>query len=253
MGNKEFKTRLADALCKGMPEIDEVHLEKTICLAQCVYRERKCRQRIGFWRMLLRQVKFMGMRVWGIQAILLLFILGIFHTFMGSTQFMVRHISYILCAVTVIMLWVMMPVIARSLKYKMYEIENASLFSGSRLLLAQMMIIAGGVIAMFSVLLWFAKARYSFGMNEVVCSIILPSFVSGNLYLYLLRHVRPQRFLRACNLTGIILLAVIGIMDRRVLSLVELPAVLSWGGCFLGLAFCAVQVRGLWKQTAVEK
>lgn len=253
MRDRKLIKELAHTLKKDRYEMDEAHLEKTVCLARCIYRGENPKQRIGFGGLLMRQVRFMGWRVWLIQIFSLFIMLAGIHTVFGNRTLNSSHISYILCGTAILMVWALTPVIARSFKYKMHEVETASYFSGSRILIAQMIMIVGGVMVMLFAIILFTSVRYEYGISEITFSLFLPFFASGNLYLYLLRHVRPHVLIRVCNAVGGILIAVILFLDRsRTFNLIKLPKTIGWGMCIVGIIFCAIQVRCMWEQKAVE-
>ena len=71
MNNHEFGALLKESLKNATPPTDVAHFEKTqaACADALVYRA--SRQRIGFGRFLLLQVRFIGWRIWLIQGAIL--------------------------------------------------------------------------------------------------------------------------------------------------------------------------------------
>lgn len=245
--NSRLEEEISSALQNRMPEISENHLKQTILLTEEVYRKHGAKERIGFGGLVLRQFRFIGWKMWLVQGLGLLVFIRVIRILFQQEFMDVRHISYILCLASIMISWAVVPMIGRSIRYGMFEVENTAFYSCGKLLLAQLLVIEGGGLAVLGSIFWFMTTRYLYQVSELVFSLFLPLLAVTGLFLYLVRRGRIGAIVKYCNIAGGIVIAVIILMGRKgICNLMELPKAGGWLACGLCLAVCIIQIRKIW-------
>ena len=250
---KRLSARINTEIRSRMPEVRQEHLEETIAQTKALYERQGRRDRIGFGGLLLRQIRFIGWKVWLMQLVLLIVIIRIIgFAFIVSGSG--RHISYFLCGSGILTVWAAVPVIERSIRYKMYEIENTTLFSGGRLMTARFVIVFSGILVMVIAMMCLMTVRYMYSFSEVVFSFILPLMAAASLFLYLFRRLKAESVLKGCNLAGGISIVAILFLDRGSgYNPMDIPLAAGWMVCALCLTLSIIQVRKIWERESCEK
>ena len=159
-----------------------------------------------------------------------------------------RHLPYLLFAMAVMLAWMAVPMMGRSIRYRMSEIESASLFSAGRLMAARLLITEAGAVVLIGGMMGLTAAENVYHFREIVFSSLLPFLAVSGLCIGLLGHIRIQSYVKSCNAAVVCILALIFIMDRTGTgSLADLPAAVGWTACIFCLAVCAYQLRRIWK------
>lgn len=252
MKNDAFITELRKEFREKQPEICENHLEKTTGMVKTFYTSRQNSlsrtRRIGFGELVLRQVRFIGWRIWCLQLLALVGMFCALHTILGNMEAASRHLPYLLFAMAVMLAWMAVPMMGRSIRYRMSEIESASLFSAGRLMAARLLITEAGAVVLIGGMMGLTAAGNVYQFREIVFSSLLPFLAVSGLCIGLLGHIRIQSYVKSCNAAVVCILALIFIMDRTGTgSLADLPAAVGWTACIFCLAVCAYQLRRIWK------
>lgn len=195
----------------------------------------------------MRQIQFIGWKMWLFQGGYLFIVINIIRFLFHEETLGMRYISYILYLVSIILVWTAVPIIGRSIRFRMIEIENTTLFSGGKLLLAQILVIGCGGLPVVGSIIWVMTSRYLYQFSEVIFSMVLPLLAFTGMFLYLLRRVKAYAVVRTCNLVGgICLLLVIQMGRRGIGNLMELPKTVGWIACAVCLIVCIVQIKAIW-------
>lgn len=170
------------------------------------------RKRLSFPQFLCRQIQFIGLKVWAAQLLCLgLLWLGL-STFLGQSFYQRPQwaIQLLLC-LSVVVAMAAPPFLYRSVRYGMQEVEAAARFSSLSLLLARMLILAIGDLALFSGLLFFAVARSPLPLTTALLSLGLPFLIFSGGALFLLSHCSAKVFFAGSTALGAALL--VGILN----------------------------------------
>ena len=133
---------------------DPRHVEQTACLAEDEFQAASLREKpMRFPAFVLRQIRYAGRYVFGLQAVLLLLILTVFYYVSirwdlrepGIFWYLYRRIPLLLCGAGVMAAWSCVPVLSRSYRWKMAEVEAAAC-SQIRLRMAWLCIGGGSAI-----------------------------------------------------------------------------------------------------------
>ncbi|POP31445.1 hypothetical protein C3B58_16405 [Lactonifactor longoviformis] len=209
---KLLKQTLRSALqnCEKHPDNREA-LTRILPLAKQEYRARAQRQSIPFGGFLVRQIRFLGKRVWFSQALLLLLLCLLVNTGYnirsGITS--LTFVPFLLGCCSVLLLTAAVPMLYRSVRFQMLETEAAARFSVSRLLLARLCIIGSGDLVMLTALLLFAIQKSGLSAGGILLYLLVPFLLTASGYLTILAHMAYRLFpylgstLSACLLAGL--------------------------------------------------
>lgn len=193
--NKRFEKEIRLAFKKKMPlRISDEHLSKTIQAVHSAYQNHEWRKRISFREFFLREVRFMGWKIWLLQCSLLIFIFGMLNILFGGDLIYItkRHIPLTLglCAVAVALMG--LPFLKRSLQYKMYEVEAATLMSIPKLFLSRLLIIGLGDIFSLLGISLIACIKTRILMTSIFACLLLPFLIACCSIIFLMKHIKGR-------------------------------------------------------------
>lgn len=207
-------------------------------------------QRIGFWKFLLLQIRFLGWKIWAAQgAALLVVCLWLSRSFGQELWSRPQSVAGLLLCLSVLTVMSAPPLLYRSVRCRMQEVEAASRFSSNRLLMARLLIIGLGDGAMLGGILLTAALGSALSPGTAALLVCLPFLLCAGGCLYLLGHVPPRQFLTgSLGLCGTLLGALLLLNRHGLLGQRFFP---GWGLLCLGLlGFCIHQLRFLGGQSA---
>lgn len=180
----------------------EEQLEKTISLANSEYQKRRSRERIGYLEFLLRQLPFIGRRIWLFQGSILIFMCLLVTTiFQEDFKYIAaHHLPDLLCLFAVFITMTGLPFLCRSYKYKMQEVETAAFMSMHRLLEGRLIVIGlgDGIFLMAVSLVIFSEVNISTVL--VIFYLLLPFLVSCCGCIFILWSSCSQYNMFACEI-----------------------------------------------------
>lgn len=192
MRNKDFRNTLRQSLHQTPIPTDDKHLAYTLSLAgnETVRMQRK--ERISYARFLSMQIKYIGWKIWAAQGVFLLMIRGFLDSFYVRDN--PRYTMRLLSALSVLVLMTALPLIYRSVRYQMQEVEAAARFSSVKLLMAKLTMIGIGdlfiLLGTFLCALW----RTSLQAGSVFLTLFFPFLLTGSVCLFLLGHLNARQF-----------------------------------------------------------
>lgn len=173
---------------------------------------RGTRQRIGFWRLMLCQVRFIGWRIWLWEAALTAFGAAAAKTVLGESYFTVRRAAFLTSSLGVMISMILAPFVYRSVRYGMMEIETASYFSAKRLLLCRAVLVFAGEAALMAGLLSGGRMYGALGRETVFGWAVLSLGLGWSGAVRVIRKAKTQEicgcYLRFCGAALGILAAV---------------------------------------------
>lgn len=193
--NLPIDSRLKEMLHLQTESINRERVKQLCRRAEPLLEEKQKRRRINYLEFIKRQLRFIGWQVWLAQGTTLILLCIVFKRllkdfFEGS----VLGIAFLLCCLSVLVLLSSVPMIHRSIRYKMREIELATRFSAVRLLLARLLLIGIGNLVLLSVILLLTVANTSLRAESVLLYLLLPYLAAGGGFLYLLGHIPADKF-----------------------------------------------------------
>ena len=175
----------------SVPPCDPNQLQKTVFLAEKTYRERLLSKRIGFWKFIAMQVRFIGRWVWLAQAAFLLLFLFLFNRSRVGTVNM-QSAFLLLSSFAPLVAFVGFPEIVKSYAHNVEGIEACTRFSMRKLMGARMLILGLADLCSLTIILAVSAA----GSTALISRMILYLFVPFNLTccvcLTILDHVKNR-------------------------------------------------------------
>ena len=195
--------------------VNDTHLEQTATKAFEILNEKKKVKHINFGTFLKSQINFIGIKIWLIQCIVLIFVYLIFEK-MAKYFFIdnLKNITFILSCISIIILFMAIPFIERSIRFKMFETELATHFSINKLITARLIIIGTGNIIMLAVMIFFASIQIPLYLYNSILYITLPYLVACYGLLYILSHVKCEKFYIASTIFCLSLFLILALLNK---------------------------------------
>ncbi len=191
-----MKKELKRSLHRPSVMAEGSHYENTLLLAkQEAYRKwgRK-RERISFLCFLLKQMKYGGWKIWGIQGILLGVTGGMvsrFDAYLRTPQNMAK----LLLCLSVLVFMTALPFLYRPVRWRMQEVEAATRFSSVKLLTAKLAVIGIGDGLMLGGIFFTALIKTPLRAESAILYLCFPFLLAGGGCLFMLGHFTPGHFL----------------------------------------------------------
>lgn len=249
--NKKEKERWKELLAVEKCVSYDVHLEETRRLAGEKLTNSVRKSPLTLWGLMVKQVRFFAWKIWFLQGMVLAALCGMFFSLYGGTaaRWSEWFIARFLCAGGGIIALCALPVLQRSLRYGMYELECATRFSVRGGLAAQLLFVGCGDMGMLAVLAFLAL-RYGAGGSVVFLFGVIPFLTAAVTVLML--WVRSKTYLSLCLpllCAGAVLLVYEALVFvGRLFS----EGIMGIGICYAVLCVCAIG-RIYWKSFLQER
>lgn len=232
---------------------DESHLHATILLARRETCQKQRRKRISLIRFFGKQLSFIGWKIWIVQAIFLLSVYGVFSDFFDYPWTSLRLAKLLFC-LSVAVFMTALPLLYRSVRYRMQEIEAVARFSSAKLLLARLIGIGIGDIALLGGIFLFTLAKSSLSTDSAVFYLCFPFFLAGGVCLFMLGHFPPGKFLAGSFLFCSALILAFSVPPGQcAFRYLPLSPAARFILCALLAAFCAKQLLYITKNSSYEE
>lgn len=219
------------------------HYESTLMLAREEACKRQRRVRISFTAFLSGQIRFIGWKIWGMQGIFLLAVSFIVSHVFGVVITPCYLTKQLLC-LSVLVFMTALPLLYRSVRWQMQEVEAASRFSSVKLLTARLIVIGIGDICMLGCIFAATILKTSLGADRAMLYLCVPFLLVCGSCLFMLGHFTPKAFLRgSVGLCSFLLLLFALFPDHWGIWLQQSFSAGWIGICILLLGFCAQQFR----------
>lgn len=248
------ETKLEKALKLSLHQTPSIpgdaHLQATILLARKEACRKQNRKRISFTRFLGKQIPFIGWRLWGVQCLFFLaayFVLSDVPGYLKSPL----HLAKALFCLSVLVFMTALPLLVRSVRFRMQEIEGTARFSSVKLLLARLTVIGIGDLILLGGILLTTLAKTSLSADSAVIYLCFPFLLAGSGCLFMLGHFPPGRFLAGSILFCSALIVLCSVLPGQYAFLFHPSfSVEPYILCALLLVFCAYQLRFIIRASA---
>lgn len=236
------------------------HMRQTIELAHLSKQAIPCRKRISFGSLAAKQLKFFALKIWALQGIALAALCALFIQFYGlellcneaAFCLMQRNSPKLLCLCGSIVVMSSIPLLFRSTRYKMMELEQSTYFSVRGNLLAQLVFIGIGDLGMLAVLVSLAR-KFQISHSTVFLSLIIPYLTAAAACLMLWMRTAPAFFpglgMAACMLSAYLAYAAVN-QSRILFADASLYLWVIYAIACIGILY--YELRRLYSQNAVE-
>ena len=171
------------------------------------------RSRNHFRDLLLVQVKLSGLKMWlfemlGAAAICIC----MQETFRDPYFMTFRKQLFLLTCFAVSVPLLMLPFLYRSIRYQMFEVECASVFSIRTVLFSKFLVFFGGEVGMTAALTGFLRWKGNFSWTEIAVCVLIPVLFANDGVLALLKRAKLEKMCRDMLVFGGILLAAVSLI-----------------------------------------
>lgn len=248
-----LKQQLRRSLHQDPSVIDPAHLRATILLSRQEACRRQERQRIPFTYFLRKQIPLIGWKLWGMQCLFFLAAYGFLSDFPGYLTSPLLLAKALFC-LSIAVFMTALPLLVRSVRFRMHEIEGTARFSSVKLLLARLIVIAIGDLALLGSILLTALAKTSLSADSAVIYLCFPFLLAGSGCLFMLGHLPPDRFLAGSLLFCSALILGFSALPGQYALLLQPSYSAVWIIlCALLSGFCAHQLRYIIKASSYEE
>ena len=196
MVNRGLNEKIEYALSEKTLKVTKTQMEQMLFLAKMQYRKNSKKKRIGFGELLLHQIRFIGIRIWVIEVIIVFFLILILRSFFMDPYFFTpRKIAFALSCGIVTASMLLLPFLYRSDRFQMMEIESAAYFSIKRILITRFFLFFGGEIVIAAAVCTIAYVR-QFTDKGMLAYVLLPLLLTGDGILFFLRNTSPEKLCR---------------------------------------------------------
>lgn len=247
---RTLQTRVRRAVKKGI--FDEAHLEETQRLARSNLTIIVNPYPLSLWKLMAKQLKFLAWRIWLLQGMVLTFLCGVFFSLYGGTATWWNEwsVAKFLCISGGIIAACALPILQRSVRYRMFELECSTRFSLRGGLAAQLLFIGIGDAGMLTVLAFLSLKCGADGQEVFLFGVIpfLTTAVTG-----LMLWARTGSCVSNCRALLICILSVLFAYEMVVTVKRLLPGGIIWFGIFYALLCIGMIGRGYRKLFLLER
>lgn len=250
---KQLEQRLKQSLHQIPSVSNDTHLHSTILLAEREACLKQRQERISFVRFLAKQIRFIGRKIWIVQGVSLFVMIALISRFYGDSITLHQMIKRLAC-LSILVFMTALPLLYRSVRYRMQEIETASRFSGVKLLLARLILIGIGDICLLTGILLTSIINTLIPADSAFFCLCFPFLLSGSVCLYMLGHLTPGQFLAGSLLFCSFLAVLFALIPGQYMFLYQpsLSAVRVLVCAFL-LALCVHQLHYIIMTSSYEE
>lgn len=236
-----FEQNLRAALHADAPHTEG--MQQTATLAAQAAATHAPRERLRFAAFLGIQVRFIGWKIWLLQAFCLLAAHSVLEVLLGHYYFLEARIAaQCLGCLSVLVMLTALPFIRTATLYRMQELESATRCSSLRLLMAKLILVGLGDVAMLAALWIYALVCTPLSAQALPFCLFVPFLAAASGGLTLLTHVTPRTF-NLASLGWCALLCIGCMLSGRWLAL--LTEIGPWLALLL-LLYCGFALRRLW-------
>ncbi|MDE6750263.1 MAG: hypothetical protein K2K21_14560 [Lachnospiraceae bacterium] len=193
--NSSINRQLKEMLHLPEEPVNREQIKQISRSVEPLLEEKHKRRRINYPAFLKRQLLFIGWPIWLMQGIAMILLCMVF---IGPLNFYledsIKGIAFLLCCLSVLVLLSSVPIIHRSIRYKMYEIELSTRFSAVKLLLAKLLLIGIGNLVLLSMVFLLTIANTPLQTESALLYLLLPYLTACCGSLYLLGHIPADKF-----------------------------------------------------------
>lgn len=231
------------------------HLQETKGLAQSVRQSSIYRHRISFWTLVYKQLKFVAVKIWLLQGMVLSALCALLLcNYDTSVMLCDGHVMLnILGFCGGIIVLSAIPLLLRPTRYKMLELEQSTYFSNRGGVLSQFLFIGTGDVGMLTVLALLAE-QYRIGADGIFLFLVIPFLTAATACFMLWARTSPPVFQKTgipiCILSSCLTCE---IAEQTSRSLSDVPLVI-WG-CYAFVCVCILcfEYRRLYRQENPER
>ena len=230
------------------------HLQHTVAAVRSVYQVSPRRHHISFPLLVLKQLRFVALKIWLVQGMVLSALCSLFLFYYDThvisfNEYIPRGILA-LCGCIIVLS--ARPLLLRPIRYRMLEIEQSTYFSNRGGILAQLLFIGIGDIGMLSVLTFLA-INCQIEADTVFLFLVIPFLTAAAAGLMLWVRTSSSLFQKAWILVCIFSSLLICETVKRSLVFSRIRPLILWSSYAL-ICVCILcrECRELYLQENLE-
>lgn len=146
--------------------------------------ERK-KARTGFTEFLIRQIPFIGWKMWSIQALVMVSAVVFFYGTDRRAEnvtwlFTGRRLPFLVGALGTVMAMIGIPYVMQSFRYRMYEMEKATKHGLAGMLLSRMIVLSVGDLVTVLLCMFVISSKNYASAGMVLLWYLAPLFLTGS-------------------------------------------------------------------------
>ena len=172
-----------------------------------------CRNRNHFGDLLLIQTKLCGMKMWLFEMLAAAVMCICMYSIFQEQYFLtLKKQLFLLTCFAVSVPILILPFLYRSIRYQMFEVECASVFSIRTVLFSKFLVFFGGETGMVMALTAFLRWKGNFSWAEIAGCVLIPVLFANDGVLALLKRAKPEKICRDMLGFGGMLLAAVSLI-----------------------------------------
>ena len=188
--------------------------EHVIQLAKVQF-QKSCRSKNKFRDLLLCQLKFCGIKMWAFELLLAIITSLTLKNFLSDSYFMTtRKLVFCVVCFAIAVPMMLLPFLYRSIRYQMFEMESASVFSIKTVLFSKFLLFFGGEVLLVASVLLVLWNTTSITFAELAGCILIPFLLANDGFLLLLKKIKSEKLCESFLGFGIALIVIIIISFR---------------------------------------
>ncbi len=251
--SRDLEQNIRQSLHQPPSVTDDAHMHDTVLLLRKEICRKRDRRRISFVCFVGKQLSLIGWKLWSIQGVFLLLtcrVLSGFPDVLNRPQ----SLAKLLFCLSVAVFMTALPLLGRSVRYQMQEVEAASLFSSVKLLLAKLIVIGIGDLSLLALIFFFTLIKTDLPAQNAAFYLCFPFLLASSGCLFMLGHFPPGKFLTGSLLFCPALILVFSVLPGPRASLFQPSFSKGWFlVCILLFAFCASQLCYIVKASSYEE
>lgn len=188
--------------------------KKTIQFAKNQFQQ-SYRSKNKFCDLLLCQLKFCGIKMWTCELLLAIATSLLLKSLLSDPYFMTtRKLVFFIMSFAIAVPMMLLPFLYRSIRYQMFEMESASVFSIKAVLFSKFLLFFGGEVLLVTCVLLVLWNTTSITVTELAGCILIPFLLANDGFLLLLKKIKSEKLCQSFLGFGIALIIIIVVSFR---------------------------------------
>ena len=237
--------KLSGSLQIGEEEKSE-QIRKIMEISKVDWLTGKKRERTDFTAFLIRQIPFIGWKMWSIQALVMISAVVFFYGTDAGTVDVTwllagRRLAFLVGALGTVMAMIGIPYVMQSFRYRMYEMEKATKHGLAGMLLSRMIVLSAGDLVTVLLCMFVISSKNYASAGMVLLWYLAPLFLTGSFCAGWMQKIEAKLdmedqtdgYIQICE--G----ACVGLLILQYLIYIKLPSVYGNAGWWIGILVIA--------------
>ena len=197
----------------------------------------KKRERTDFTAFLIRQIPFIGWKMWSIQALVMISAVVFFYGTDAGTVDVTwllagRRLAFLVGALGTVMAMIGIPYVMQSFRYRMYEMEKATKHGLAGILLSRMIVLSAGDLVTVLLCMFVISSKNYASAGMVLLWYLAPLFLTGSFCAGWMQKIEAKLDMedQASGCIRICEGACVGLLILQYLLYLKLPSVYGNAG-----------------------